>query len=181
MKCKCVFSLWSIHDLVACLSSVYFNLSSLLSVSSHMLGLILHCHLSLCIHVLECPSLFPSPLCLLSSLCHVLFLEFSDCTGRFCFLSLLSYFSRRFCYICVSNFHCFLLLLSMSFSLSHCFWLLFLHLYSLILSVFLRLGRLQQQTPGGLLVSNGETLRSEGLLASKRVSQHYTKRVMTGT
>lgn len=175
MKCKCVFSLWSIHDLVACLSSVYFNLSSLLSVSSHMLGLILHCHLSLCIHVLECPSLFPSKFSL--SLFRVFWLHWQILLP----LLLLSYFSRWFCYICVSNFHCFLLLLSMSFSLSHCFWLLFLHLYSLILSVFLRLGRLQQQTSGGLLVSNGETLRSEGLLASKRVSQHYTKRVMTGT
>lgn len=115
---------WPIHDLVACLSSVYFNLSSLLSVSSHMLGLILHCRLSLCIHVFECPSLFPSPLCFLSSLCHVLSLcKFSDCPGSLCFLSLFSYFSLLFCYICVSNFHCFLLLLSMSFSLSCCFWL----------------------------------------------------------
>uniref|UniRef100_A0A3B5BAT1 Uncharacterized protein n=1 Tax=Stegastes partitus TaxID=144197 RepID=A0A3B5BAT1_9TELE len=43
----CVFSPWPIHDPVACLSSVYFNLSSLLSVSSRMPGLILHRRLSL--------------------------------------------------------------------------------------------------------------------------------------
>lgn len=46
-------------------------------------------------------------------------------------------------------------------------------------SASLSLGRLQQQTAGGLVVSNGETLRSEGLVPSQR--DRTTLRVITGT
>ena len=44
----------------------------------------------------------------------------------------------------------------------------------LSLSVSLPPGRLQQQTSGGLIVSNGETLRSEGLSASQRQRANTT-------
>lgn len=123
VKCKCVFSPWPIHDPVACLPSVYFNLSSLLSVSSRMLGLILHCCLSLWIHLLVYPALFPSPLYFPSSLCHVLCLyQFSECPDSFCFLSL-SPLIFRCCFaasVSVIFTYCFSPCLSHSLTVSGC-------------------------------------------------------------
>lgn len=122
------------------------------------------------------PLSLPLPLCFSSSLCHFLSSFFSTS-----FLTLPTFwfplfpppfFGAVLLHLCQCFFLCFLPFFSMSLSLFRCFWLCFLLFFSistLSLSVSLSLGRLQQQqTTGGLIVSNGETLRSEGLLASQR-------------
>lgn len=127
---------WPIADPAACRPSAYFNLSSLLSVSSRMLGLILHRRLSPCIRLSEYPPhththtpLIPPQLCSLSSIRHVPSSNrFSDCPDSFFFvffwLPFLSryfffffffYPSPLFCCICVTGFS---LIVSLHVSLS---------------------------------------------------------------
>lgn len=139
VKCKCVFSPWPIHDPVACLSSVYFNLSSLLSLSSHMPGLILHCRLSLWIHLLESARPLPLPLFTSAPTCFslIFFTRFPTALTLLLVLSLSPlnrfFFYYFFCCLAVSIsmfFVCFLFLI-------RCFWLRFILHFSSPLSVWL--------------------------------------------
>lgn len=117
VKCKCVFSPQPCHDPVACLSSVYFNLSSLLPVSSRAPGLIPHRRLSLWIHLSDTPFLFPSLLRSSSYLCHdllsSLFTSFPNILTLFT-PTLLPQIHHYF--LC-----CFAASLSVFFTVSYCF------------------------------------------------------------
>lgn len=161
-----------------------------------MLGLILHRRLSPCIHLSENPSrpspnpprtsLLPPLLCSLSSLRHVPSSnQFSDCPDSFSFFGLpflsryfffFFYPSPLFCCICVSGFS---LIVSLHVSLTPSRFLPLpplclsppLSLYLCLSLCHLDAPPPQQQTSGGLLVSHGGTLRSEGLLRPHRESK----------
>lgn len=145
VKCKCVFSPWPIHDPVACLSSVYFNLSSLLSLSSHMPGLILHCRLSLWIDLLESARPLPLPLFTSAPTCFslIFFTRFPTALTLLLVLSL-SPLNRFFFLLFLLLFSCIYIsvfpLLPLSLcvlSLIRCFWLRFILHFSPPLSGWL--------------------------------------------
>lgn len=152
-----MFSPWPISDPAACLPSVYLNLSSLLSLSFCMLSLILHCCLSSLLHLSEDtpPTDVSKLLCVMYRL-----------TVFAPFLSVFFFF-RCCCSCCCST------SMSVIFTLSY----RFSHLSLWMLS-FPPLGCLQRLTPDYLLMSDGETLRSEGLMASQRERANPTHRVM---
>lgn len=160
-----------------------------------MLGLILHRRLSPCVHLSEYPAhpspnpphtpLIPPLLCSLSSLRHVPSSnQFSDCPdsfflffGSLLFLATFFFYpSPLFCCICVSGFS---LIVSLHVSLTPSRFLPLpplclsppLSLYFCLSLCHLDAPHHQQQTSGGLLVSNGGTLRSEGLLRPHRESK----------
>lgn len=167
----CMFFPWPLHDPVACLSSLYFNLSSVPSLSSCMLDLILHCHLSLWIQlrIANFPHLLPS---FQSSPQHASSQFFLSLLPVLTFL-LSSSSHICLCAVQLHSSHCFPLLLIISLGVS---LLPFASFPSLFIYFFLSLtfGCLQQWKTGGLVLSNGGTLRSEGLLASQRYPANTT-------
>lgn len=181
VKSMCVFPQWPLNDPVACLSSVDFNLSSLVSVSSHMPSLILHRCLSLWIHLLESLSFFSTFFSLFQALsvtssCLPSFRTSWRLGFFFCSL-VLFFFPHKFPTQFAASVSVFLIVSHCS-NVSASVSSLFLHLCPLAL--FLSLWCLQQQTTGALIVSNGETLTSD-LGLTKTARQQYTQRVMTGT